>query len=563
MMQLRPYQDEALDATYAYWQGGGGNGLLVLPTGAGKSLVIATLCKELLAKYPGLRIGIVTHVKELVGQNLQELIRVWPGAPAGIYSAGIGRRDTHSRILFMGIQSVHNKVQLLGKFDLLLVDEAHLIPRSSDTMYGKFIGRCRAVVPDMRLLGLTATPYRLDSGRLDGGKDALFDGIIYEANVRDLIEAGYLSKLISRAAVSEADISGVHVRGGEFIPAELEAAVNIPTVVEAAVDELCAYGMDRKGWLAFCAGVDHASQVRDEIRKHGISCETITGATPNGERDSIIRAYKAQKIRCLTSVGVLTTGFNAPHVDLIGLMRPTLSTGLYVQMVGRGFRLAPGKDDCLVLDYAGNVRRHGPIDAVKPQRSGDKGQQATEEKTKAGTVMAKVCPNCRVIVALNVMTCADCQYEWPPAPVRHEARAEDVSILSNETKVQAIPLAWHPVSKTNFYRHEKEGSKPTVRVEHLCGYTVQKEWWCFEHYGFAREKSVEVWHRLGGSTPAPTSTDEALERIEAGELFKIAEIRLKPREGSKFTEIAGHRRGDERMDAVKPYAYDELEDIPF
>jgi len=139
MIQLRPYQRASIDALYSYWSEGGGNGLIVLPTGAGKSLVLASLVKELLGQYPTLRIGCITHVKELIVQNFQELIRLWPDAPAGIFSAGVGRRDTHSRILFCGIQSVWNKTDVLGKFDVLIVDEAHLIPRNVDTTYGKFI----------------------------------------------------------------------------------------------------------------------------------------------------------------------------------------------------------------------------------------------------------------------------------------------------------------------------------------------------------------------------------------------------------------------------------------
>ncbi|GJE43494.1 Putative DNA repair helicase RadD [Methylobacterium soli] len=133
MLSLRDYQRASLDALYGHWAEGGGNGLIVLPTGAGKALVIAALVRETLERWPDLRICIVTHVRELVSQNFKELLGYWPGAPAGIYSAGLGRRDTHSRILFCGMQSVWNKVARLGAFDLVIVDEAHLIPRASDT----------------------------------------------------------------------------------------------------------------------------------------------------------------------------------------------------------------------------------------------------------------------------------------------------------------------------------------------------------------------------------------------------------------------------------------------
>lgn len=417
MLSLRPYQREALDALYAYWNGGGGNGLLVLPTGAGKSLVIASLAQELLREWPSLRVGIITHVKELIGQNAQELLRLWPSAPVGIYSAGLGRRDTHRQILFMGIQSVHAKAERLGDFDLLIVDEAHLIPRNADTMYGRFITACRDRVPDMRLVGLTATPYRTDTGRLDKGRGALFDDVVYEASVLDLIEGAFLSQLRSKATTAEIDTSGVSVRAGEFVAGELEAAASLPEIIAAAVKEVVERGEDRHGWLAFCTGVAHAKLVRDEFRRHEVSCEMVTGDMAAGERDAVIRAFKERHIRCLTSVGVLTTGFNAPHVDLIAMMRPTLSTGLYVQMVGRGFRLAPGKADCLVLDFSGNIRRHGPVDAVRP--AAGKGAAAKKDddntKVKPDTVRAKVCPSCQELNALHAEECANphCGFQWP------------------------------------------------------------------------------------------------------------------------------------------------------
>jgi DNA repair protein RadD len=191
VLTLRDYQRASLDALYAYWADGGGNGLIVLPTGAGKSLVIAALVHELLQGWPDLRICIVTHVRELIAQDFKELIGFWPGAPAGIYSAGLGQRDAHARILFCGIQSVWNKVGRLGAFDAVIVDEAHLIPRKADTSYGRFLESLRHLTPDLRVVGLTASPYRLDSGCLDQGDGALFDRVVYDANVGDLIQAGY------------------------------------------------------------------------------------------------------------------------------------------------------------------------------------------------------------------------------------------------------------------------------------------------------------------------------------------------------------------------------------
>jgi DNA repair protein RadD len=541
-LDLRPYQRESIDNLYDFWRDGGGNGLIVLPTGAGKSLVIATLCRELLESYHDMRIGIVTHVKELVSQNTQELLRAWPGAPVGIYSAGLGRRDTRAKIMFMGIQSVYNKGDRLGDFDMLLIDECHLIPRSSATMYGKFLESCKSRVRDMRIVGLTATPYRLDSGRLDSGPEALFDKIVFEANVRDLIEAGYLSPLISKATLAQIDTSGLHRRAGEFVQSELDERARIPSIVEAAVEEIVAAGQDRAGWIIFCTGVEHAGQVRDAIRRHDITCESVTGDTPPGERDSIIRRYKDGKIRCLTSVGVLTTGFNAPHVDLLAMLRPTLSTGLYVQMVGRAFRLAPGKANALILDFAGNVVRHGPVDAIKPRRTGVGASSDDERGDGQERVMAKACPSCHVYAPLSKMEC-ECGYCWPAPPPRHEARAaDDAPILTTE----AVKPKRFEIEKVTFNRHTKPGSPDSMRVEFHSLATSFSQWVCFEHQGYARQKASLWWGKMGGSLPAPATVDEALERAHL-ELKCVVGVEV--RTTGKYPEIISmiFAKVDERL----------------
>jgi DNA repair protein RadD len=211
-------------------------------------------------------------------------------------------------------------------------------------------------------------------------------------------------------------------RGGEFVAGALETAAD--KITAEAVKELVAYGAERSSWLAFCSGVRHAEHTRDIVRSYGISCEMVHGETPSGERDRIIRQFKAGQIRCLTNAQVLTTGFDAPQVDLIAMLRPTLSTSLYVQIVGRGTRIAPGKENCMVLDFAGNVRRHGPVDAVSVMpKSGKNGDD--EGKVGVDSVRAKECPDCQSLAALNASSCKVCGHEWPREDKpKHEAHAE-------------------------------------------------------------------------------------------------------------------------------------------
>ncbi|MFD2738817.1 DEAD/DEAH box helicase [Sulfitobacter aestuarii] len=439
MLTLRPYQQAAITAIYGYFQTHTGNPLMVIPTAGGKSLVMASFIEGVLKAWPDQRILIVTHVRELIAQNHAEMTGLWPDAPAGIYSAGLGKREAQARILFAGIQSIHRRAAEIGHTDLVLIDEAHLIPGKSSTMYRRFLDALKAINPALKVIGLTATPFRLDCGMLHEGQNALFTDTAYEAPVRELIDAGYLSPLVSKQPATRLDVSKVGTRAGDFIARDLAAAVDQDAITRAAVTEIIEHGRDRKSWLAFCSGVEHARHVAEEFGRQGISCRTIFGDTPKDERDAILAAFKRGEIRALASMGVLTTGFNAPGVDLIALLRPTQSAGLYVQMVGRGTRLAPGKENCLVLDFAGNVRRHGPIDLVRPKRPGD---------GSGGDPPTKVCPDCDSIIALSATECPDCGYVFPAREVKIAPTAATLPVLSPKQQ-------WLPVTGVSYSRHDK------------------------------------------------------------------------------------------------------------
>jgi DNA repair protein RadD len=532
-MELRPYQRASLAALDAFWRAGGGAGLIVLPTGAGKALVIAALIQEVLARDPDLRIVVVTHTRELIAQNHRELLRYWPEARAGIYSAGIGRRDGDAQILFCGIQSVWNKSEIIGAFDLVIVDEAHLIPRAAETSYGRFLAALRDRKAGLRVVGLTATPYRLDSGRLDEGPGRVFERIVYEANVGDLIQQGYLAALISKATATTLDVSGVPKRGGDYIPSALEAAVNQDWITRAAVEEMVSYGRERRAWLAFCAGLAHAAAVRDAVRLEGYSCETISGETAKRDRDRIIEAFREGRLRCLTSVGVLSTGFNVPRVDLIALLRPTQSTGLYVQQVGRALRRAPGKTDALILDYAGLVRMHGPVDIVTAR-------SATAVEGRERAVRAKPCPGCGALIALNASTCEACWVE-PEADEEmlvHEAEADDVHpILSREA------TGWLAISGWQLLCRARGDGPDSLEVvfQGQCGRLHRVEVH-LEHSGYLREKAVQWWRHHGGGRDAPTTVAAALER--QGDLIRPEAILI---ESGRLTRSTRYRFGDGRV----------------
>lgn len=535
MLQLRDYQRAAVDSLYDYWSDKPGSPLIVLPTGAGKSLVLATVCKELLENYPDMRVLIVTHVRELILSNYQELIRAWPFAPAGIFSAGLGRRDARAQIVFGGVQTIAAKTALIGHIDLVMVDEAHLMPRNSETQYGQLIKGLRDINPDLKLVGLTATPYRLGEGQLHEGDDALFDDICYEMPVARMIEEGYLCRPVSKGTVAGYDLSGVGKLGGDYKQNALQAAVDQIDINRAVADEIVGYGAERKAWLLFCSGVDHAYHMRDEIRSRGFTCETVSGETPAPERDRIIADFKAGRIRAVTNNSVMTTGTNVPPIDLVAFLRPTLSPGLYLQMAGRGLRLSPGKDNCLFLDFAGVIRKHGPIDAVLPPgaRKGEGDapvkqcpQEETNEKGQIG---------CGSLVHASCRCCPDCGYEFPiDTSPKISAQAEEVPIISTEKP-------WSAVRSRTFYHHPaKSSDKPdTVKASYLVGFQTRNEWICPQHTGYAKSKADRYWMTFGGSRPFPRSVLEWLER--AHELNDVAEIQLDFAKNSKYPDIIGYR----------------------
>jgi len=500
---LRQYQQDAHDAIYSYFDENAGNPVVVVPTAGGKSHIIAAFIQSVLNQWPDQRILMLTHVKELIEQNLEKLLQAWNEAPVGVYSAGIGRRDHDAPILYAGIQSVYNKADLIGWTDLVIIDEAHLVNHDPNGMYRRFLADLQEMNPMLKVIGFTATPYRTGHGYITEGADTIFSDIAHDVSIDELLGLEYLSPLTCKQTKTQIDVSDVGIRAGEFIHADIEEIVSSENLINDAVDEVIAQAeaQDRGTWLVFCAGVKAAMRTRDVFREKGIECECITGKTPPDEREAIIRLYKAGQIQCLTNANVLTTGFDAPLIDLVAFLRPTASLTLYVQMVGRGMRLSPetDKENCLVLDFAGNVVRHGPVNRVKPRkiRKGD----------DPGEAPTKTCPECNEILHLSIMTCPACGHVFPPKP-KHEKTASTYDILA----AQGDDSRWHEVLRMVPGRHQKAGKPDSFRLTFHCGLTSFSKWFCFDHTGYAKTAAQSLWLKMGGTQPAPDSTTDALER---------------------------------------------------
>lgn len=577
MLQLRDYQRASLDKLYEYWANGGGNGLIVLPTGAGKALVIAKLIEELLADYPDMRILNVTHSKTLVGQNFKEFIGISPFAPAGIYSAGLGRRDTNAQVLFCGIQSVWSKVEQLGLIDLVIVDEAHAISRKSDTLYGRFFTALREHNPDSRTCGLTATDYRMDSGRLTDDCDSdvppeliaagapakfkLFDDVVYEIGIGELIEQGYLSPISTKNTNAVIDLKGMHTRGGEYVPAEVSNAAD-KIIVEGVAEDI-AKGGNRRAAMFFCVSQENAEKVCAEVRSHGKTCELLTSQNP-GEHTRIIADFWAGRVWALVSVNMLTTGANFPFVDMISIYRSTKSAGLIVQIIGRVTRLFEGKTDGLVLDHGNNLSRFGPIDLIRPKAPG----------SGDGTPPQKICPHdkadingifgCEEILLISVMTCPKCGYIFPPnEEEKLTAQAANAPVISTEKP-------WYEVSSRSFRHHPgKDGKVDSVKCTYLVGMKSVNEWFMPEHSGYAQSKTCRAWVEMGGKRPFPKTVLEFLER--QNELMNTTEVQLDYSRNPKYPDVVARRYSPANDNTPAPgndnrsYAEDwELADeIPF
>ncbi|AWB65356.1 ATP-dependent helicase [Saccharobesus litoralis] len=366
MYQLRPYQQDAVDATLNHFRQSDDSAVIVLPTGAGKSLVIAELAS--LAKR---KILVLTHVKELVEQNHAKYQSY--GLQAGIFSAGLKQKNLTHQVTFASIQSLaRNIAQLNYQFSLVIIDECHRIGLKQDkdkgvNQYQQVIKHIQSLNPKLKILGLTATPYRLDTGWIyqhhyygfvRREEQAQFVKCIFELPLRYMIKHQYLTppKLINLATNNYDFSSLVPQANGEYqTQAVNELLAKYPRVTKAICEHIVELSQARQGVMIFAASVAHAQEIKGYIDSFSQQIsQLVTGDTDNSQREKIIQAFKAKQIKYLINVSVLTTGFDAPHVDVIAILRPTQSISLYQQIVGRGLRLADGKQDCLVLDYAGN-----------------------------------------------------------------------------------------------------------------------------------------------------------------------------------------------------------------
>lgn len=404
----RYYQSEALNKATNYMKNRGLAGLAVLPTGTGKSHIIADLIQKLFTHQNKHKILMVTHVKELIEQNFEKLKLHWeepPGRPpAGINSAGLGSRQHTQPIIYAGIQSIYKDAKKFGFVTVLIIDECHLLSDKSTGMYRTFIEGLKAENPDLRIIGFTATPYRMDMGHLCSGDT--FDDVFYDIssgeNFVKLINEGFLSNLKGIQPKQELDLSQVEKTKNEFKDSSLDKFVNRSEITKKIVAETIQWAQTRKKGLAFCVSKSHAEDMAKRFNEAGMSATFVHSDLSADQRAERLSDFKNGHYSLITNVGVLTTGFDAPDIDFIVMARPTRSPSLHVQMLGRGMRPHENKTDCLVLDYGGNIKRLGFVNEV-----------SLPEQSTTGSDVAKVksCKNCKSLIAISARVCQFCNFE--------------------------------------------------------------------------------------------------------------------------------------------------------
>lgn len=552
-MKPRDYQAAAVKAIWDYFAAGGkGNPIVALPTGTGKSLIIADFIANMMKYFSGQRCLMVTHVKELVDQNYNTLRRVWPHAPVGIVSAGLGKKEYGYPITYGGIGSIFRNAKALGKINLMFVDECHSVSDDDKSMMRQLINELLKINPNMKVIGLSATPYRVGMGHLTDGE--IFTDVCFDATTPEwiawFVEQGYLVPLRAKKTTAFINTDGVQIQGGDFNQTQLQRASTKEGVTEAAIDEILPLIADRRSIMAFTTGIDHVLQVDTYLSSLGLDSTYVHSKCSTAWRDTEIKRFKALEVRFMVGMGIFTTGFDHPALDCILMLRATKSPGLWVQMLGRGTRplycldaylgddgewhvpdlstregrlkaiAQSPKQDCLVFDFARNTEDIGPFD--DPRLPKKKGKGGGDPIMKACGVSDMVYPEG---VPIGSIGCGE--YNWPAVKFCVACGAEfkfEVKIDSNTTGTAIMkgvkpdkpfeppPIVEFPVTRISFDRHQKAGKPDSIKVSYYCGIRRFTSYQCPEHGGGATARA-RMWWRTHIDNNMPATIDEWVPRL--------------------------------------------------
>lgn len=486
------------------------NCLIVAPTGSGKSNLCSSVAGLVLGFQGSAQIKfgrtlIVCPTRELVAQNANSIVSQIPNVGISIACAGYGMRDTSQPVI---VGTPGTLVNLdLPAVDVLMIDEAHSVCSArKDSRINRIIAQVREKNPNALVFGVTATDYRLDSGRLSE-HSGVWSRVDYEIKYIPLMRAGYLAPIIGPgSAIRQLDVSGVRRLGsrGDFIESDLNRAVNTTFLNDQIAREIIKHGADRKSWLIFAVGVEHCAALSRALVAQGANVDFIHGELRDVERDEKIARFKRGELRGLVNVQILTTGFDHSAVDLLAMVRPTASPGLMVQMIGRATRIAPNKTDALVLDFAGNFSRCGSFDS--PIIIDKNAKQRTPAKT------SKECPSCHYITSAAAKVCPRCDEEFPREDT--EARldklrctAENVEPLSGKSTAAQVAaqqnnqnnvFAVASISYAGHRSSKNPNNHPSLRITYRtkCGQYLSEYLCCWHDGQFGRSARADWTSRL-------------------------------------------------------------------
>lgn len=535
----RWYQTEAVTAFKDFLRNTepGRNAIIAMPTGTGKSVVIAQIVKYI-CQWPENKVLMLTHVGELVKQNADKLRAVWPQGDIGICAAGLGRRDTQQSVIYSTVQTVHSLLKrnkyALGRRRLVIIDECHLLSEDENSMYRQVLAKLGELDPKMRVLGLSATPYRTKDGKLTEQENAIFTDVAYDLNkdFARLVEEGYLAPLTSVKTPVEVNLKGVHIQGGDYNSKEVQAAVGNDVLLEQACNVMVNEGRYRRSWIVFVSGIKNAVRVREMLERRGVAALDVTSANTAAVNAQAIAAFRSGQVRCLVSANQLTTGFDVPQIDLIAVLRPTVSTSLHVQLLGRGARPCPGKVDCLVLDFAHNIARLGPINdpIIKERKSkGELTEEEKQEEKEEAELLPRTCPNCGALLPPRTRSCPYCGYVAP-----QELDVSDLTGLTPLAYIKHTPTipssrVWQVSSFVAGKYQNKNTGMHMLRVRVGCtGNGADFNAHFYLNFDSLRDPvrfdAAKTWLQFGGLDPIPRTVSEAIAR--AKELKAPREIEL-------------------------------------
>lgn len=539
-MELRPYQQECLKTILDKMRQERCV-LIQAATGAGKTILFSALVRHYINNF-NMRIAIVAHREQLIRQAYDKLLKVWPEGmlSIGIACSSVSKmniEDLKKHVVIGSPQTLTRHLDETPPFHLLIIDECHRVPSMTiNSQYKKLIETLYRYYPKMRTLGVTATPYRLNYGYIygnncrKGGKN-LFKDLTYQVSIETLINEGYLVpyRIMEKKCP---DLSNVKKNGGEFSTIELEDIFSNSIQLESAVKATKEYAFDRKHIVIFCITIKHAEEMCKIFKQNGYSSAVVHSEQKQEEKMQNLQLFDTGKIQVICNVGILTEGWDCPSVDCMVMCRPTMSPALYVQMVGRGLRLSPGKKDCLLLDLSGNYSRHGDPNSPSVIIPGFKVSKKPKDKEEEDEEEdnAIICPKCQYILDKDDIRCPRC--------------GSYIGNVNNE-RLELIEIKHKDLfllKKVEIEKYRSAAGNDLLRIRAECYRENSNIPNIVYHYvdiegnasSYGKDRARRFWVKMAGKTP-PDNLKDAIERKD--ELVFPKTVKLK--RDKNFTKIVG------------------------